>query len=300
MINAITPVREFAGKQVAALGKSVAQSQTLRKVNNAIEANGISLATGAFVAIVASCVLIPRLITARDADERREIFTRDFVTVLVMLFAMKGLKGIFSNTATKAKGLVLTAKEKPDEKMNLFQKFVEYFKPIGGASALSARQLQSKYGLISDKATLENTAKYIDSAKGNLAKAFSIDKSGDQKLYKASKDVLGENFETLNNKTIVEKISNKDTAELEPMLRALEDENNVFVKSAKRINAILEAGALGIVVLLLGFGLPEINRRVTNKIHGKTDDTFENEIFSVYGKEIKTTANEKQVFKNFM
>ena len=82
-------------------------SNGLRKVNDFIQGESFNPGRGAYYFLMGGCVIGPRLIQAREPDEFREILTRYIVTVLTILFEMKGLKSGMCTAAQKKAGIPL-------------------------------------------------------------------------------------------------------------------------------------------------------------------------------------------------
>ncbi len=259
-----TPVK----KAVSNLGAKVCSSTKLQKINKFFEPDGISIAPYAFMGLISGFVVAPRVVKARDDDERREILTRDVLTVATLLFAMKALSAGFSKIASKKTGLVLT-NGKLDKNAGILKKLGAYFHPNGGISAMSSDDIISKYTHIEDKKTLGNFLDYIHTNEGDVKKVLMADAKKSGPLSKAAKEVLGENIGDMKAEDIIQKIKSADEGTLSGLIEILKSKNNPLVKTAKGVNAWLQASSLGVIVSFLGFGLPAINRAVTNKKYEK-------------------------------
>ncbi len=255
-------------KAVSNLGSKVATSAKLHSVNKFFEPDGVSLAPYAFMCLLSGFVIVPRVIKARDNDERREILTRDVLTIATLLFAMKGLSAGFSKFASKKTGLILT-NGKVDKNANIFKKLGAYLHPNGGIKAMSSDDIISKYTRIEDKKTLGNFLDYIQTNDGDVKKVLTLDSKKNGALSQATKEVFGGSIDNMKAEDVIQTIKSADDSTLAPLLRVLSSKDNPLVKAAKGVNAWLQAGSLGVIVSFLGFGLPAINRAVTNKRHEK-------------------------------
>jgi hypothetical protein len=259
----ITPVKDA----VSNLGSKVCKSVKLQKINKFFEPDGISIAPYAFMALISGFVVAPRVVKARDDDERREILTRDVLTVATLLFAMKALSAGFSKLASKKTGLVLT-NGKVGKGAGFLKKLGAYFHPNGGVSAMSNEDIISKYTHIGDKRTLGNFLDYISTNDGDIKKVLTLDSKKGGVLSQATKEVFG-NIDEMEAEDIIKTVRTADSEKLAPLIKVLNSDKNPLVKTAKGVNAWLQAGSLGVIVSFLGFGLPAINKLVTNKKYEK-------------------------------
>ena len=262
---AINTVREGFSK----VGKKLLTSDKLQKINKFVEPSGFSMAHGAFITAVCSCVMIPRLIKARDKDEKREIFTRDLITIAVMLLAMKAIRGGLADMMGRKTGLNLTQNLSKDQAAKGIKRLGQYINPMGGIDTLSRQQIESVYSKIDTKDSLVKFLENLKNKGGDSAKALKtiIQKGEAEGLMESGKKLFGENLDKMDN--VVEIVKNADNATLSPILKVLNNANNPLVKTAKSVNAWLQAGALGVVVSFLGFGLPAINKKITEAVHKK-------------------------------
>ena len=263
------PIANTVRQGFSKVGKNLLTSEKLQKLNKFVEPSGFSMAHGAFITLVCSCVMIPRLIKARDKDEKREIFTRDLITIAVMLLAMKAIRGGLADMMGRKTGLNLTQNLSKDQAAKGIKRLGQYINPMGGIDTLSRPQIESIYSKIDSKESLVKFLENLKNKGGDEAKALKavIQKGQSEGLSEAGKKLFGENLDKMDN--VVEIIKNADEATLSPILKVLNNVNNPLVKTAKSVNAWLQLGALGTVVSFLGFGLPAINKRITDAVHKK-------------------------------
>ncbi len=320
-INKITaPIQNFARKTCQNLGAKVTKSfsadtaDKFVKLNKFTETDGVAMAQASFITLVGTCVIIPRLLKARDNDERREILTRDITTVATMLLAMKALRGSFSDTVGKMTGMVLTKNAgNPDAKG--IKKLGQYLNPMGGISSLDEKEIKTIYSQFKDKESIIKFLKNLDEKGGNSDKVMArILNSGEQDIIgkifgikkiegmeETAKKLFGENLEI---KDVIETIEKADDETIKPILDVLNNDNNPLVKMAKGTNAWLQAVSLGIIIGFTGFGLPAINKALTDKRHAKEETgmrqnpTLSPEV-GVMPK-IKITQAEQAAFQKFL
>ena len=189
-------------------------SNGLRKVNNFIQGESFNPGRGAYYFLMGGCVIAPRLIQAREPDEFREILTRDIVTVLTILFAMKGLKSGMCTAAQKKAGIPLV-EDLVGTGAKKFDRLKGYLNPNGGITALDSVEINSRYSRIFTKDELVSTMKMVDKEGGNIANMCSVETKGgfmskifgkkDKKtpLLDAAKQMFGDDFATKTNQELI-------------------------------------------------------------------------------------------------
>lgn len=301
------------------LGKSVQNKGSLAsKLNQFTEGRGINPGRGAFLALIFSCTLIPRLLKARDDDERSEILRRDVTTILIITFAMKAIKAGACGLMAKKSGLPLTYTNIP-KSANKFKKALGFFQQKG-TTAFDAEQISANYANINGKGEFTRFLKFIDENDGNVGKVLTFDKAKpnspfknkrtDGVLTRAAKKLLGEDFDfSRSNKEIIEEVRKKDTDHkgFKALSNALKDnEGNPIAKFAKGIGAKFETASLAIVVAFLGFGLPKLNEKMTKDKYfhnnGVLKTSYEDPNSKVPSREVIDIMDTKQkaVFQNFL
>ncbi len=263
-MSAISAITTGARRACTQIGQNMKSGKGLQKAAKFFEADGFNMNTIAFNTLLLSAVIGPRILQARDADERREILTRDSITILTILFAMKGLKAGFSKLMTKPTGLVL-AKDGPNTKncKNIFSKFYDYIRP-SGVAAMSSEQIASKYGNITSKEDLTKLVKFLGENGGDPSKALNLNRELSEVTTEALGDIKGKGA-----KEIIELIEKDTNGKVNNLIKKLTDINNPLTKAGKRVNAWFQAGSLGLVVSFIGFGLPALNKKLTTKNHQK-------------------------------
>lgn len=193
-------------------------SNGLRKVNDFIQGESFNPGRGAYYFLMGGCVIAPRLVQAREPDEFREILTRDIVTVLTILFAMKGLKSGMCTAAQKKAGIPLV-EDLVGKNASKLKRLKGYLNPNGGITALDSHEINSRYSRIFTKDELVNTLKTVDKKGGKIADMFSVETKGgfiskllgkEKKtpLLDAAKQMFGEDFATKSNQELIEIVQN--------------------------------------------------------------------------------------------
>ena len=273
-INSIAPKitnTSFKGG-LSRLGQSVQKKDSFAsKLNNFAEGRGMNIGRAAFLALIASCTLIPRFLKARDDDERSEIIRRDVTTILTISFAMKALKAGACQLMAKKSGIPLTFTNIP-ENANKFKKALGYFQQKG-TTAFSAEDITANYANIDNKDALSRMLEFVDKNNGKVGKFATFDKAKagknkpDGPLYTAFKKLLGDDFDfSKPNQEIINAINAKDAnnAAFIDIAEVLKDtKTNPISKFAKGIGAIFETASLAAVTGFLGFGLPKLNEKIT-------------------------------------
>lgn len=327
--------RSSVSAGVTRIGENIEKGGKWHGINKFVQGEGINPGRGAFLVLITTCTLIPRLLKARDDDEKREILTRDIATILTICFAMKGLEAGFSKLASKKSGLNLVQDSLP-KNANPLRKFFGYFKEQNGVSALSGDEISALYTGMADKNVFVNTLKYIKDKNGDLGKVLTIDRKSNKPsvierfvskitkkpqkqqgdltsavldLFKTDKvdDILN-----MGNEKIFNHITNVDenNEALKNILELFKNEKtSPFAKFANNIGAIFKTISLGIVVSFLGFGLPKINEKMTRDKYFSKDGQglkaqFENPTTPLGKSSFKVLNSfdneEKKIYQNFL
>ncbi len=207
-------------------------SQGLKKVNNFFQGESYNPGRGAYYALMSGCVIAPRLMKAREPDEFREILTRDVVTVLTILFAMKGLKSGMCTAAQKNAGIPLV-RDTLGKNVSKLKRLGGYLNPEGGIIPLNSNEINSRYSRIFTKDEFVNTLKTVDSEGGEIGKMLSVEtkegffgklfpkKGKKTPLFDAAKKMFGDDFESKSNQEII-KMAENITADNKTALEGLE------------------------------------------------------------------------------
>ena len=274
-------------------------SKILRGINNFVEGESYNPGRSAYYALITSCVLVPRLIQAREPDEFREIATRDAITILTILFAMKGLKTGMCSFAQKKNGLVLI-KDHMGKEAGKLTRLRGYFKANNGIDPLGKDDIIARYSNIKNKDQLVNMMTMVDKEGGDLSKMFSMEtnkgflskinpfkknKNAETPLFDAAKKIFGDDFSKQTNEEMINTVRNiaPDNAKAREGLDeligikaadgkdtikgVLNNDKNPITKYARNVSAWFETISLALVAGFLGFGLPKFNEQFTKRKH---------------------------------
>lgn len=246
------------------------------KIASEFEFKGINMPFLVLALVTTGAVILPRLINARDKTERSEIIQRDVPTSLIMLLGFSSFSGLFSSLCSKCSGFALV--NRAHKNGNVFQKTIDYFRPVHGNSVMNSTQLTSRYSEISKcKHGIVDFANFINENGGDIKKVLEYDadsKNITKSLFDLWNGKSDKTFETATKDDIYkmlkeQKESSNDNIKMNVnKLEALFDKiDNSFVKHAKFLNSIF--GALTIFLLvptILGFALPKLNELSTKKM----------------------------------
>lgn len=320
----INKIASAIGQQMSSgvtkIGRAVQKPDSfVQKANKFVEGRGMNPGRSAFLALVYSCTLIPRLLKARDKDERLEILRRDLVTVTTICFAMKALKAGSCQIAAKKTGLPLVDPVSLKD-ANPFVKALGYFQERG-ATAYSADDIAVNYSNVKGKDMLTRFLTFVDENNGNVGKVLTFDraktsifgkKTPDGPLTKASKKLLGNKFDfTQSGSDIINAINKLDenNAGFKAIEEALKnDKSNPVTRFGQGVSSKFETASLVAVAGFLGFGLPKLNEKLTkdkyfNKKDGGTlKPTYQNPNYPLpqYSFHNALNQNERNVFQAFL
>ena len=255
---------------LSSLGNKILKSETLQKAGKAFEFDGYNMPFASLATVCFGGVLLPRMVTARDENEFKEVFVRDFTTIVVLLFCRKAIQNVVSKACSKLSGLALL--KYPNKHDGFFKQAYNYLRPEKGVSALSSSDLKSKYTNI-DKFNngIVDFCEFIKKSGGDVAKVFKSDKNiakaaGD--AYKAAN--IGGEFATASSDKIIDaftKLNNEKSSALNGVYDYFRNDKNGIVKKARVMNSSFDFLATFLLVPgLLGYALPRLMEKdIKNK-----------------------------------
>lgn len=199
-----------------------------------------------------------RWFQARNADERREVATRDFSGLTTLVFAVPVIRNITSALAKKFSGIPIAEPIKskwgffnPNKKPFSFENINDVYSGI------------SKY-----KNGIADFAQNIHNHGGNLGKVLGH-------LTEESKNALtsiAPDFFKKSNKEIIETLTTAHKSEEhKPFIKIVEEElnqkGNRLVKRAEALKSVPEAASIVAISAFLGWFLPWFNINHTKKIY---------------------------------
>ncbi len=229
-------------------------------------------------------VLGARFVKSRDAHERREVLTRDGITVSSTFFALPVIKNWISRGLDKFTKIP-TASDKTK-----FFSLVDF-------SMDNLKNLYSKADRMPEQVL--TMAKNIAKEGGNISKAFA--KLGEEGI-KNLETIAGKDLSNTNVLKTLEQAMNSTGAQKDAfnaLTKALTPADNALVQAAQRLKAIPNLTGIILTALFLGWGIPAFNIYFTrNKIKHGNDKNAQN----INPQKLEPTLNEsqKQIIESFL
>ncbi len=215
-------------------------------------------------------VLTSRILKARDEVEKREVFTRDAVTISTILFGVPVLNKLFAKFSRSALNVPISLK--PDvEAKNLSQRILSPVKKMWNENLASFDRLKHWYQY--DGSTSADKDRFLN----NL---INIGKKGDDnslgKLFRFAsrfdKDLKKKLLQTFHTDNIAE-LKGKNNASMKTAFQSnqelfnhLANKENGLLKSARFIKSIPGVANIAIIASMLGIFIPWFNTQTTKKI----------------------------------
>ncbi|MEI7473732.1 MAG: hypothetical protein WCK67_03045 [bacterium] len=232
-----------------------------------------------------------RLLQARNADERREVATRDFSGLSTIVFAIPILRNITSTISRKVTGFPISSKLSEG-----FAFITDHLRPKKGVQPMSFENINDIYsGVGKYKNGLVDFSENISKHGGNLHKIFDFLTDDSKKAFNEIAEKLGSKGEKINNgvfgfltapfkagkadlllpssnEQIISLIKKAHSDEkLKPLLdkvtAELSKEGNHLVKFAEALKSLPEAVSIVAVSGFLGWFLPWFNINYTKKLY---------------------------------
>ena len=276
-INNQTKIQRAAAK----IGKFIPN-----KISNAFEMDKMgTFGRLSLLSIALIFVLGVRFVKSRDAHERREVLTRDGITVGAAMVAVPLVKN-WMQRGVDAISKIPTATER-DKIFSLNDFRLDNLKNwYGKAEAMPEKVL--------------TIAKNIVERKGDLKRAFAT--LGDEGMQHVQTMLQGADCTSDNILKAIEKASKSNDNGLKQafdgLTNILSKQDNALVKAAQRLKAIPSVASLIFVTSLLGWGIPAFNIRFTRKkLKGNADSVA----FSGQNKiEPKLLDSQKEIIKAYL
>lgn len=267
-----------------------------------------SISRFAFVSVAATFLLGARYFQARNADEKREVFTRDFSAVVAAVYAIPILRKFIGKYINSQGIPIAYGKEEKSTKeekglLNTIKKYWSKINPENGVKIVS-------YDQLSDWFSVKSTDEFNKIHKGFTGFCENISKIGGN-LAKCFKILGHSEFadKKMDNAKILEEINNLQGDKLITLQKLfVRDEHgmNNLLRKASHSKSLVEAGCIIATAALLGWGLPGFNIWYTRKLYKDGDKKQEktppkNITAPVNRPQIKTLNNNSMTekFKNF-
>lgn len=235
----------FSGRHevFAKTAHKVAESPKLKGFLSHFEFDDAAMSVPAMMGLLFGFCFPTRLRKAiKDSDKYdvKETCMRDLTSFGTILFAANAVARGFSVVFSKLSGLALNIK--PDNHTNFFNKFKNYFSPLGGVNVMNNTQLESKYTNVHQyRDGINGFFDFITDNGGNLKKALQLDKTVAENV----KTVIGKDLKDATDDEIKAAFKNITTDEAKKAKKAIEDvfknKKNIFVKRSKLYNSLFTA-----------------------------------------------------------
>lgn len=259
----------FSG--TASIGKKILSSQAFKKFSDKAEYDSFSMSLASMMVVLYGATIIPRYLQATDKHDRREILTRDFISITSILFASKMLSRGFSKVFSKVSGFALQNKPKLHNK--LANRIANYVKK-DGVDVLSSQELTLKYSKLENyKNGISDFFKFVKEQGGDIRKVLSYKKGGVKKDAEiiVGKDLKSATVEEVEKSFAAAKTSKdlKMKTALANVYKGFEDTKNSFVNKAKTMNSAFDFAST--ILLVPGFmiWLEKFNEKMTKKAIAK-------------------------------
>lgn len=255
----------------AALGKKILSSNPLKKFAQKIEYDGFTMSMPVTLAMLYGATVVPRYLQAYDKHDKREILTRDLLSITAILFFAKSIHKAITKVSSMVSGFALSVK--PQNHTGALKKFWNNINPVGGTSILNNTQIAAKYSKLGDyKDGLAGFANFIKEQSGDLKKVLAFDKKIEKTADDVIKKVLGKSLKNSSTDEIIDVFKKADKKDLQPIYDVFEAPDNAFVKKAKKANALFGFISTFVAVPAFMIWLQKFNEKMTKKIVGEEKD----------------------------
>lgn len=235
----------FSGRHelFAQTAHKVAESPKLKNILNHFEFDDAAMSVPAMMGLLFGFCFPTRLYKAiKDSDKYdvKETCMRDLTSFGTILFAANAVARGFSVVFSNLSGLALNIK--PDNHTTFFNKFKNYFSPLGGVNVMNNTQLESKYTNIHQyKDGINGFFDFITNNGGNLKKALQLDKTVAENVT----TVLGKDIKNATDDEIKAAFKNVTTDAAQKAKETIENifknKKNIYVRRAKLYNSLFTA-----------------------------------------------------------
>ena len=257
----------FKGLGIGRITKAVQKDGFWRKFTNAFEFDGINMSCAGLLSLMGLGVVYPRVKNAYDKHDRREILTRDIVTITALVAGAKALLKTVTRLFEKKSGIVMSEKAPNYKKMPKWRRILEHLRPFGGTQVYSNDDIILKYTNV-DKFNdgLAGFCKFIKKSGGNLAKLFANDNVTKTNM----EQMLGKSLKEATNNEIINAVSDAKNAKfVENIVNVFKDNKNTFVRKAKSITGVFGFVSTFIAVPAFMIFLQKFNEHVTKNAIAK-------------------------------
>lgn len=277
-INQNRPLQpSFRGGFTENIGKGLLKTDSswVRKLSEKFEYDYMTMPLVPLLVLLYGATIVPRYVNAKDKYDRREILTRDFLSITALMFMSNALSTAMSRHFTKKSGFALNDVPSGYDAKHLHEKVWSYLKP-GGLGLLNSHEITAKYSNI-DRYTngIVDFITFIHAHDGDIRKVLSYKEAGIKEHVDA---ILGKDINSINvklrdpNCAGIEEIKAafriamvEKSPHLEEIYKAFRDPNNVFVRHAKTMNSIFAFASMCLLTPAFMIGIEKYNEHVTKQ-----------------------------------
>lgn len=277
----------FRGLGLGKIADGLAADGKFRKIAKAFEFDGINMGFATLLSVMGLGVIYPRVKNAYDKHDKREILTRDILTISALVAGAKALYKTISRVFEKTTGFAMSEKNPDYFKMSKPRRIFEHLRPFGGVQVYSDDEIVLKYSNIDKyKGGFKGFCESISKAGGNLVKFFANDKDTKSNM----EQMLGKALKDSSEEEIMTAIADKKNAKfIENIINVFKDKNNVFIKKAKSITGVFGFMSTFVAVPAFMIFLQKFNEKVTK--HAIAKEQEEKKAFEQKFTAIKLTAD---------
>lgn len=253
----------FNGNFTTTIGKKILSNNSFKKFSDKFEYDKFNMSLTSVLVLLYGATIVPRYLQATDKHDKREILTRDLLSITAILFFAKALSKGFSRIFSKTSGFVLNNLPTNHEKAGVLGKLKNYLNPEGGIDVLTSQELSLKYSNLKNyKNGITDFFKFVDEQKGDVRKIFSSNKIVRENANK----IVGKDIKTATIKEVEDKFAKaKDSVELKNIYKVFENPNNSFVRRAKTMNSAFNFTSLVLLVPAFMIWIEKFNEKTTKR-----------------------------------
>lgn len=258
---------------VADLGKRLVkpESSLLKRISDKFEYNKFNMSIYGVALLLYGVIIGSRYCQAKDKYDKREILTRDFLSISAILFLAHGLSTVISRMFTKITGFALTdIPGRCKHEKNIIKRAWHHINPLDtDISLLSSSELTTKYSDLENYAGgVSDFFVFVRKHGGNIKKLLCHDKN----VMAISNKIVGQDIRTLqgSDKEVAKIISDafekaKGSPALKEFYDLLKDPHNPLVNRAKTMNSFFNCLAMIVLTPAFMIWIEKFNEKVTKK-----------------------------------
>lgn len=262
----------FNGGFTENLGTRILESKSklFRTVSDKFEYTSFTMPLIPLLGVLYGATIVPRYVNAKDKYDRREILTRDFLSITALMFMSNALSTGMSRYFTKQSGFALNDVPSEYEKADPIKKIWFYINR-GGMELLNSHEIVAKYSNIDRYANgILDFITFIQAHGGDITKVLSYEKGGVKKhvdaiLEKDIKSIKPDEDGIKEIKAAFERAAKAKSPHLEEIYKAFRASDNAFVRHAKTMNSVFAFASMCLLTPAFMIGIEKYNEHVTKK-----------------------------------